>query len=110
MNRIATLAFASVALLIATGLSSAYAGIQDFYVRNFSRAAIFYIYVSPDYSDEWEEDVLASDVLMPGDELEITLSGYGNHCWFDLRIEDERGNYQEYHDVDLCTVVYIDYP
>ena len=104
------LCVAATAATLAMFTAPAFAGIQDFYVRNSSKAAIFYIYVSPDYSDDWGEEVLASDVLMPGEELEITMTGYGNHCWFDVKIEDESGNYQEYWDVDLCSVVYIDYP
>ncbi|MEM7121247.1 MAG: hypothetical protein AAF563_08240 [Pseudomonadota bacterium] len=91
-------------------MAPAFAGVQDFYVRNYGKFAVFYIFVSPDYSDDWEEDVLGSEVLMPGEELEITMHGYGNHCFFDIYVEDERGNYREYWGVDLCSVLYVDFP
>jgi len=109
MRRFAGLSIVTLGLFLASGLSSAYAGIQDFVVRNFSNAAIFYVYVSPDYADTWEEDVLGADVLMPGQELNIRMNGYGSHCFFDIKVEDEYGGYYEYWDVDLCSVLYVDY-
>ena len=95
---------------LACSASAALAGIQDFYVNNNSKWAIYYIYVSPDYEDEWEEDVLGSEVLMPGEYLEIEMIGYDDYCYFDIKIEDERGNVREYWDIDLCMVRDVDYP
>jgi len=48
-------------------------------------------------------------VLYPGQEIEVYMDGYGSHCWFDIKVEDEAGYYQEYFGVDLCSVYYIDY-
>ncbi len=98
------------ALFLVFSAAPANAGIQDFYIHNDGKWAIYYIYVSPDYSNEWEEDILESDVLMPGDVLEIEMIDYGNHCYFDIKIEDSRGNEREYRDVDLCSVVDIYFP
>ncbi|MEX0924279.1 MAG: hypothetical protein WD489_07900 [Rhodovibrionaceae bacterium] len=98
---------ASTILLAA---APAVAGIQDFFIHNDGKFAIYYIYISPDYSTEWEEDVLDSDVLMPGDSLEIEMIDYGNHCYFDILIEDSQGNSREYRDVDLCDVVDVHFP
>lgn len=95
---------------MAGSIGAANAGIQDFYVRNNSKHHIWYIYVSPSYSNEWEEDVLGSDVLPPNTELSIEMTGYGNHCDFDVKVEDENGYSQEYFDVDLCSVLYVDFP
>lgn len=57
----------ALALLLVLPAEAALAGVQDFYVHNESKWVILFIYVTPDYSDEWEEDVLGDDVLMPGD-------------------------------------------
>lgn len=101
----------AVAIAMVVGWSAeAAAGIQDFTVRNNGSTTVFYIYVSPDYSDDWEEDVLGDDVLMPKSQIGITMTGYGKHCMFDIKVEDENGYYVEYMDVDLCSVTYIDFP
>lgn len=86
------------------------ADIQDFYVRNNGKSYVWYIYVSPTYSDDWEEDVLGSDVLAPNSEISIEMNGYGKHCGFDIKVEDENGYSREYFDIDLCSVLYVDFP
>lgn len=96
--------------LLALPGGGALAGIQDFYVHNESKWVILFIYVTPDYSDDWEEDVLGDEVLMPGETFEIFMNGYDNYCYFDILIEDERGNVSEYWDVDLCWETDIYYP
>ena len=111
MGRLVGLAAGSlVGLVLLFSAGTAVAGIQDFFVNNNGKFAIYYIYVSPDYSTEWEEDVLGSEVLMPGESLEIEMIGYDNHCTFDIMIEDSQGNQREYWDVDLCTVIDVDFP
>lgn len=100
----------ALALLLALPAEAALAGVQDFYVHNESKWVILFIYVTPDYSDEWEEDVLGDDVLMPGDTYEIFMDDYGDYCYFDILIEDERGNVREYWEVDLCWEMDIYYP
>ena len=88
----------------------AVAGIQDFIVQNNSGVTVTYVYVSADYEDTWSPDVLGSNVLYPGQELQIQVNGYGDHCWFDVLIEDETGGSIMYDDVDLCSVLYLSYP
>lgn len=101
----------SLALLAMTGVAAtAKADIQDFYIRNNTRNYVWYIYVSPTYSDQWEEDVLGADVLPPRSEILIKMSGYGKHCYFDIKVQDENGYSREYYDVDLCSVLYVDFP
>jgi len=109
MKRLTALSVVTLGLYVASGLSSAYAGIQDFIVRNYSGNTVLYVYVSADYESSWGPDVLGNDVLYSGEELEIYIDGYGNHCWFDVKIEDDAGYYQEYFDVDLCSTLYVDY-
>ena len=99
-----------VALALVSFTAPAFAGIQDFIIRNNGKFSVFFIYVSPTYSEEWEEDVLGSEVLPPKTEIEIELNGYGDHCGFDIMIIDEQENAREYYDVDLCNVLYVDFP
>ena len=98
------------AAALVTPRDEARAGIQDFSVVNNGGAAIWYIFVSPNYSDSWETDVLGSDVLAPGNTLDITLSGYDGHCFFDVRVGDANGYYLEYYDVDACNGGWVSFP
>jgi hypothetical protein len=91
--------------------SSASAEIQDFYIRNNGGNFIHYIYVSPSSSSGWEEDVLGSDVMDPYSELRINMIGYGyDECLFKVKIIDGNGYKREYYEVDLCEVLYIEFP
>ena len=95
--------------MVAT-VTTAEADIQDFYVRNNGKTYVYYIYVSPTYSDSWEEDVLGTEVLPPRTEILIQMQGYGRQCMFDIKVEDEHGRSREFYDVDLCSVLYVDFP
>ncbi len=104
------LAVACVAVALGVPSGAARAGIQDFYVVNDGAVAIWYIHVSPNYADDWEEDVLGNDVLMSGDQFGITMTGYGNHCFFDIKVEDANGYAEAFYDVNLCEVTYVYFP
>ncbi|MDA0219650.1 MAG: hypothetical protein O3B22_08710 [Proteobacteria bacterium] len=105
-----TFACASALLAAMAAGSAARAGIQDFTVVNQGSNAIWYIFVSPKYSDSWEEDVLGEDVLMPGKQVSVYLNSYGSHCYFDIKIQDSNGYAEEYYDVDLCNVRTVYFP
>ncbi len=105
-----TLACAAALLAAMAPGSGARAGMQDFTVVNQGDNAVWYIYVSPNYSDSWLEDALGEDVLMPGMQVPVYLNGYGNHCYFDIKIEDNSGYAEEYYDVDLCSVRTVYFP
>lgn len=74
----------------------------DFYVEITNRTGytIFYIYVSPDSSDDWEEDVLGKEVLTDGAARRIDLKGYKSPI-FDIRLVDEDGDSYTFWDVDV---------
>lgn len=74
----------------------------DYYVdiTNNTGYTIFYIYVSPDKSDSWEEDVLGDKVLMHGDSRRINLYGYKSPI-FDIRLVDEDDDSYTFWDVDV---------
>ena len=63
---------------------------------------IYYMYVSPEDSKSWEEDVLGSDVLMNGDTQRVTLTGYKSPL-FDIRLVDEDDDSYTFWNVDVST-------
>jgi hypothetical protein len=90
---------ATAALLVA---ASSIAAAADYYVEitNDTGYTIMYMYVSPDKSDSWEEDVLGEDVLPSGKTQRVNLTGYKSPI-FDIRLVDEDGDKYTFWDVDV---------
>jgi hypothetical protein len=93
--------FAAGVLLVA---ASHIAVAGDYYVEitNKTGYTIMYMYVSPDNSDSWEEDVLGEDVLASGKTQRVNLTGYKSPI-FDIRLVDEDGDKYTFWDVDVST-------
>lgn len=105
---------AAVATVAAAGFlaaaATAQAGQQDFTVYNDSAQDIYYIFVSPDYSEDWGNDVLADAILPAGTAIDIQVDGFGSHCTFDIQVANAYGETLEFWGVDLCSVssVYVE--
>ena len=79
--------------------------IQDFVLVNNTGFTIWHIYVSPDYSDNWEEDLLGEDeVLSDREQFPVTFSGYGDQCIFDMKVVDSEGDEYIKYGVDVCSL------
>ena len=79
-------------------------GAQDFVVVNRTGVEIYAMYVSPHTTNEWEEDVLGADTLLPGESLLITFSRKERARLWDLRVEDDEGNYIEWQKLNLLKI------
>ena len=92
--------FAALLMLCSSSLVMA----ADYYVDITNRTGytIYYMYVSPEDSKSWEEDVLGSDVLMNGDTRRVTLTGYKSPL-FDIRLVDEDDDSYTFWNVDVST-------
>ncbi len=95
---------ATAAAVVMTAASFAAQAGQDFTVINESSRDIYYLFVSPDYSDVWGNDVLAQDILPAGSSFAVRTDTYGDHCTFDIQVVSRDGETVEFWDVDLCTV------
>jgi hypothetical protein len=76
---------------------------DDYYVNitNKTGYTIFYVYVSPDKSDSWEEDVLGDEVLTNGESRRINLYNYKSSI-FDIRVVDEDDDSYTFWNVDVA--------
>jgi len=74
----------------------------DYYVdiTNKTGYTIMYVYVSPDKSSSWEEDVLGDEVLATGKKKRINLYGYKSPI-FDIKVVDTDGDSYTFWDVDV---------
>ncbi len=52
---------------------------------------IYFVQISHEYSDEWEEDLIEFDVLMTGESILIELTDFPTPI-FDIRLIDEDGD------------------
>ena len=97
-------------VVLATSLSTPIVAQQsklDFTLLNRTGLTIQELYVSPDESDDWEEDVLGRDVLKHNDSVDITFSRTEKSCDWDLKIKDEDGDEIEWDSLDLCAASHI---
>lgn len=94
----------ALALVLAVAATvTVFAGAQDFVVTNKTGFAITELYVSPSAKNDWEEDVLGTDVLENGKSTTVTFEGYGDKvCKFDIKIVDEDDEAWVIEKIDLC--------
>src|SRR5687768_635637 len=74
---------------------------QDFTVVNKTGVEIYALYVTPNNSDEWGNDILGVDTLRAGETLDISFSRKEKAKLWDLRIEDEAGTFIEWKNLNL---------
>jgi hypothetical protein len=109
--RAKALAAITAVTLAGTAAGPTVAAIHDLTVRNNTRSELHFVYVVPANSADWEQDRLGfNSVVLPYSEAQVSLSGFGDECMFDIRVVDEIGNSNEYYDIDLCTETTIEFP
>ncbi len=71
-----------------------------FEIVNRARVPIFEVYVSPSSLDDWGQDVLRNDVILPG--ARKTVRPAATDCVFDVRIVYRGGQAEERRRQNLC--------
>ncbi|MCB1742681.1 MAG: argininosuccinate lyase [Gammaproteobacteria bacterium] len=77
------------------------AGQQNFELVNQTGVEIHRVYISPNGSDDWEEDVLDADTLPAGDSIDVLFDRSEVVALWDIRVEDSEGNALEWHEINL---------
>ncbi len=77
---------------------------QDFTVINKTGVEIYAMYVTPHSADEWGEDILGVDTLLANESALITFSRKERAKFWDLRIEDEEGNFIVWEKLNLFQI------
>ena len=96
---------ATVAASLALSGSAWAQGKQDFTLVNKTGYALSEVYVAPSKSQEWEEDILGTDILDDGAAVDISFSRSDKSCKWDLKVvyEDDDSS-AVWSGIDLCTV------
>jgi hypothetical protein len=107
MNRIikiALMALLTAGIFYLPGVTTAEVSAQaaqDFTVVNKTGIEIYALYVTPNNSDDWGDDILGADTLANNDELDIVFNRKEKATYWDIRIEDADGNYIEWDKFNL---------
>jgi hypothetical protein len=81
---------------------AAFAGGQDFVLVNNTGADIHVVNISPSNSNDWEEDVLGSDVLGNGEYVTVNFNA-GNQRNWDIQAVFENGSSISWYEIDLLS-------
>src|SRR5690606_29306925 len=73
-------------------------------VINKTKTPIFGFYASRTSTNDWEEDILGADVIMPGASLVINIDDGSGACKFDFKGEFEDGDEVVKTNVDVCKI------
>ncbi len=82
----------------------AQAGRQDFIIHNRSGVTMVRLFVSSSGTNDWEEDVLRSQTLGPGQSFRLNFGNDAQGCMHDLKAIFRNGAVIEERDVNLCEV------
>ena len=90
-------------LVLSLIVPSAYAYERAFIVANDSDQTVMFVHASEDYSQEWGDDRLGADVVIPvGTEHTVRFNVEYDHCIFNIWIIAENEFERGYSNVDLC--------
>ncbi len=93
------------ALTIGFGSAKAAEAKQDFTLVNKTGYEIKSVFVSPNKSDDWEEDVLGKDTFADGDKWDIKFHRAATTCKWDLKVVYSDDNSSAvWTNIDLCSV------
>ena len=97
----------AIALAIPTlvvGGQAALAEALQFTLVNDSSQDVYYLYVSPSYSDDWGEDILGNDIIPSGTTSEIIIDDGLDTCEYDLLAISPSEDEVEDYGLDLCEI------
>jgi len=86
------------------GTNAAVAADRKVKVVNKTKTAIFAFYASRTSTNDWEEDILGDDVIMPGESMVIDIDDGTGACRFDFKGEFEDGDEVVKSNVDVCKI------
>jgi hypothetical protein len=97
-------ATAATAMVKPGGTTRVAFGEQDFLLVNSTGVEINALYVTPHSAKKWGEDILGADTLPDGEDLLILFPDKTKSKFWDLRIEDEDGDFIEWDNLNLLKI------
>lgn len=81
LSAAAVLAFACVA-----SSASAQTGPLDFTLNNNTSEVVVQLFISVPSTNDWEEDILGTDVLGSGDSVNVSINDGLEDCEYDIKV------------------------
>lgn len=97
----------AIALAIPTFLAGGQAALAEalqFTLINESSQDVYYLYVSPSYSDDWGEDILGEEIIPSGTASEIIIDDGSDTCEYDLLAIAPTEDEVEDYGLNLCEI------
>lgn len=83
----------------------AFAGDQDFTLKNKTGYQIDNVFISPHSSDDWGKDVLGKgSVIEDGDSTDITFSRNNRICNYDMMVQYHDNDKATWKSLNLCEI------
>ena len=97
--------FSMLALVCAPLLATtaAHAENLDFSLLNRTGYVISEVYVSSASSNDWEEDVMGSDVLANNESVDIEFEQGSKGCQWDMKVVYDDGEEAVWENLNLCS-------
>ena len=73
-------------------------------VENLSSQSIYYLYASPQTSNDWEEDLLGEGTIPAGTSKVANIDNGTNECVYDLKVKMADGREFIQWKVNVCAV------
>jgi hypothetical protein len=80
----------------------AHSGDGHFVLTNNTREQIIEIYVSDDRTDNWQEDLLGLEFLLPGSSVSVDVDDPNGNCRVDVKTVLSNGSSLVYRGVNAC--------
>lgn len=93
---------AAAAIAFAAGAASAQTESVSFRLENNTGAVLVALHISDTGTNDWEEDVLDVDVVMPGESVDVTIDDGLSDCEYDVRADFSDGDTIDVRGVDFC--------
>ena len=107
MQKLKALKVLFLTALFAMAMSAvAFAGAQDFVLVNNTGYPIYVVNVSPASTNNWEEDILGSQVLPNGSSIQVNF-GAGNTQYWDINAVFEDGSSLAWYGIDLLSTYQV---
>jgi hypothetical protein len=80
----------------------AHSGERNVILTNNTREQIIEIYVSDDRTDNWQEDHLGSEFLLPGSSVSVDVDDRNGNCRVDIKTVLSNGSSLVYRGINAC--------
>jgi len=107
--RLLALPLLAAVMMLSIGTHRASADPRDFTLFNSTASTVFTaVYVAPSASADWEDDILGTDVLTPGQSVNIHFGRFNpSTCVYDVMVTGKDGSTGELDSIDLCSTTSV---